>query len=79
MGELVTCVARIVQTEGPVISFQLEVRDEREVIARVYHKLRVIDVERFAKKVAAKTVPGQHKQVFDWNLTSAWRLCGRIK
>jgi fluoroacetyl-CoA thioesterase len=54
VGRKVRCVARIVQAEGTVISFQLEARDEHEVIARGFHKLRVIKVDRFAQKVCGK-------------------------
>lgn len=54
VGQTVKCVARVVQADGPVISFQLEARDEHEVIARGFHKLRVINVDRFAHKVRGK-------------------------
>jgi len=54
VGASVTCRARVVQVQGAVVSFQLEARDEHEVIASGFHKLRVIDVERFAQKVRGK-------------------------
>ena len=54
-GEKVTCLARVVHADGSLISFQLEARDEHEVIARGFHKLRVIRVDRFAQKVERKT------------------------
>jgi predicted thioesterase len=54
VGQSVACVARVVQVDGAVISFQLEAHDEHEVIGRGYHKLRVINVNRFAKKVSGK-------------------------
>jgi len=54
VGATVICLARVVQVEGRVISFQLEARDEHEVIARGFHKLRVINVERFAQRVREK-------------------------
>ena len=54
VGGVITCIARVVQTEGKVISFQLEARDGHEVIGRGFHKLRVINVERFAEKVRGK-------------------------
>jgi predicted thioesterase len=54
IGHNVHCTARVTQTEGPVISFLLEAHDDGEVIARGYHKLRVIDIDRFARKVSAK-------------------------
>jgi fluoroacetyl-CoA thioesterase len=55
LGDQVTCLARVLHSDGPVVSFQLEARDRREVIARGFHKLRVIRIERFAARVAAKS------------------------
>jgi fluoroacetyl-CoA thioesterase len=54
MGGVVTCIARVIQTDGRLISFQLEARDQHEVICRGFHKLRVINVDRFAQKVRGK-------------------------
>jgi fluoroacetyl-CoA thioesterase len=54
VGQTVTCLARIVQVEGRAISFQLEAHDEHEVVARGFHKLRVISASRFADKVHEK-------------------------
>ena len=54
VGETVTCLARIVHVEGPVISFQLEAHDGHERIARGFHKLRVIHIDRFAQRVSRK-------------------------
>ncbi len=59
VGEAVTCLARVVHLEGRVISFQLEARDQAEVIARGFHRLRVIDVERLARRVEMKKRPSQ--------------------
>jgi len=55
VGESVICRARVVQAEGATISFQLDAQDEAEQIARGFHKLRVIRVDRFAQKVREKT------------------------
>ena len=54
-GAQVHCRARVINADGSLISFQFEANDEHEVIARGTHKLRVIEVERLAKKVQAKT------------------------
>jgi fluoroacetyl-CoA thioesterase len=51
VGRVITCVARVIRAEGLLISFQLEARDEHAVVARGLHKLRVIDVDRFAQRV----------------------------
>ena len=53
-GDLVVCTARIIQVAGATIAFQVEARDRQEVIARGFHRRRVIDLERFARRVQAK-------------------------
>jgi fluoroacetyl-CoA thioesterase len=55
VGGKVTCTARIVHSDGPVISFQLEASDDQETIARGFHKRRVVRVERFAARVQKKS------------------------
>lgn len=55
IGKQVTCVARIVHSEGPVISFQLDACDEHETIARGIHKRAVVKVDRFSARVKKKT------------------------
>jgi predicted thioesterase len=47
LGQNVTITTR-------AIDFQFEVRDEHEIIARGLHKRGVINIERFAKRVARK-------------------------
>lgn len=54
LGERVTCRARVIHSDGTLISFQLEAHDEHERIARGVHKLRVIRVARFAERVQKK-------------------------
>jgi predicted thioesterase len=44
----------VIHVDGPVISFQVEARDQRELIARGLHKRRVIHAERFAARVRRK-------------------------
>ncbi len=56
LGRNVSCRARVVHVEGRAISFQLEAHDEHELIARGFHKLRVINVGRFAENVREKAV-----------------------
>lgn len=53
-GAEVVCRARVIYTDGPVISFQFEAHDEHEKIASGTHKLRVIQAARLAKKVESK-------------------------
>ncbi len=56
VGAQVTCTARIIHSEGPVISFQLEASDGEETIARGFHKRRVVKVDRFAARVKLKMI-----------------------
>ena len=55
-GTQVQCRAKVINADGPLISFQFEAEDPHEVIARGTHKLRVIEVERLAKTVQSKIV-----------------------
>jgi len=55
-GATVVCRARVIFADGPVITFQLEARDEHDKIAGGTHKLRIIQAERLAKRVQQKTV-----------------------
>lgn len=50
----VTFRARVIQTVGPVVTFQVEAHDGVELIAKGLHKRRVIDVDRFARRVERK-------------------------
>ena len=54
LGQHVTCSARVIGSEGRSVTFQVEARDQHEVIARGLHKRAVIRVESFARRVAAK-------------------------
>ena len=55
LGARVTCIARVIWSEGRQIGFQLEARDAEELIARGLHKRAVIRIGSFAKRVAAKS------------------------
>lgn len=54
VGSEVFCRGRVINAEGPLISFQLEAFDEHEQIAIGTHKLRVIEAARLARKVERK-------------------------
>jgi fluoroacetyl-CoA thioesterase len=54
LGAQVTCLARVIGSDGATITFHVEARDEHEVIARGLHKRGVIRVESFARRVARK-------------------------
>jgi fluoroacetyl-CoA thioesterase len=53
-GFTVTCRARVIHVDGPVATFQVEAHDGTETLARGIHRRRVIDVDRFARRVERK-------------------------
>lgn len=53
-GFTVTCQARVIHVSGQVVTFQVEAHDDAEPIARGIHKRRVIDVDRFARRLEKK-------------------------
>ena len=53
-GTEVVCRGRVINADGPVISFQLEAFDEHEQIAVGTHKLRVIEAARLARNADRK-------------------------
>jgi predicted thioesterase len=53
-GFTVVCRARVIHVEGPAVTFQVEAHDGTETVARGLHRRRVIDVDRFARRVAKK-------------------------
>ncbi|HWE40253.1 MAG TPA: thioesterase family protein [Isosphaeraceae bacterium] len=57
-GLTVTCRARVIHVDGPVVTFQVEAHDGLEPVARGLHRRRVIDVDRFARRVERKRPGG---------------------
>ena len=53
-GFTVVCRARVILVDGPSVTFQVEAHDGTEPVARGIHRRRVIDVDRFARRVARK-------------------------
>jgi fluoroacetyl-CoA thioesterase len=53
-GFTVSCRARIIRADGPVVTFQVEAHDGTEAVARGLHRRRIIDVDRFARRVDRK-------------------------
>lgn len=53
-GCTVICRARVVQADGPAVSFHVEAHDGQELIARGYHQRRVVRAGSIAKRVLAK-------------------------
>jgi fluoroacetyl-CoA thioesterase len=54
LGQWVTCKARVISAERREVTFQIEARDQVEIIARGLHKRAVIRVESFARRVQSK-------------------------
>ena len=55
VGQTIHCTARVIAVEGSKVSFQIEARDQHEVIVRGLHKRAVIRTESFTRRVKAKT------------------------
>jgi predicted thioesterase len=53
-GFSVVCRARVILVDGPIVTFQIEASDGVEPIARGIHRRRVIDVDRFARRIERK-------------------------
>lgn len=53
-GMSVTCEARVILVDGPLVTFQVEARDPVELIAKGLHKRRIIDARRFARRLERK-------------------------
>src|SRR3954468_7989297 len=57
-GFTVVCRARVIHVNGAVVTFQIEAHDGTEPVARGLHRRRVIDVDRFARRIARKRGDG---------------------
>jgi fluoroacetyl-CoA thioesterase len=56
VGHTVHCTARVIHTEDREVTFQIEARDDRELIARGLHQRAVIRTDSFNRRVKEKTV-----------------------
>ncbi len=57
-GFTVVCKARVILVDGASVTFAVEAHDGTEPVARGIHRRRVIDVDRFARRVARKRGEG---------------------
>ena len=55
VGQTIHCRAQVISVDGSKVQFQIEARDDHEVIVRGLHKRAVIRTESFTKRVKAKT------------------------
>jgi predicted thioesterase len=54
LGQRVTCMARVIRAEGREVTFQVEARDQQELIARGVHKRAIIRLQSFSQRVGKK-------------------------
>jgi fluoroacetyl-CoA thioesterase len=54
LGAEVTVTSRVIHAEGRTVNFQIEARDEHELIARGVHKRAIIRTGSFARRVENK-------------------------
>jgi predicted thioesterase len=55
LGARVAVLTRVIHAEGRLVTFQVEARDEHELIARGVHTRAVIRTGSFARRVQGKT------------------------
>ena len=58
LGARVSITTRVIHVEGREVSFQVEARDEQELIARGLHQRAVIRVDSFARRLERKAAAG---------------------
>ncbi|HZL80108.1 MAG TPA: hypothetical protein VFC17_14835 [Candidatus Limnocylindrales bacterium] len=51
VGQTIHCRAQVIAVEDRKITFQIEARDQHEVIVRGLHKRAVIRTESFSRRV----------------------------
>jgi predicted thioesterase len=54
LGAKVTATARVIGASGRFVEFQIEARDEQELLVRGVHRRAVVSIESFAKRLQAK-------------------------
>ena len=54
LGHQVICRSHVTQRQGYSVWFRLEAHDEHEQIARGFHEMRIIKVDRFAQRIERK-------------------------
>lgn len=55
LGATVTATARVIGVTGRFVDFQIEARDEQELLIRGVHQRAVVNVNSFSKRVQSKT------------------------
>ena len=55
VGQTIYCRAQVISVDDRKITFQIEARDQHEVIVRGVHKRAIIRTESFTRRVRAKS------------------------
>ena len=55
VGQTIHCRAQVIAVEDRKVTFQIEARDQHEVIVRGLHKRAIIRTESFTRRVKAKS------------------------
>jgi predicted thioesterase len=55
VGQTIHCRAQVIAVEDRKVTFQIEARDQHEIIVRGLHKRAVIRTESFSRRVKKKT------------------------
>lgn len=58
-GQTVTIEVELTKAEGRILTFEVTASDDAAVVCRGTHRRAVIDLDRFEKKLAARTTDGQ--------------------
>lgn len=58
LGTTVTCRASVIHVAGEVVTFRVDASDAAEPLARGIHRRRVIDVDRFRRRLERKRGTG---------------------
>lgn len=56
-GAVVSCSARVVNVDGPRVTFSVEASDETETLARGLHRRHVVQTSRLARRLERKSRP----------------------
>jgi len=56
VGQTIHCRAQVIAVEDRKVTFQIEARDQHEVIVRGLHKRAVIRTESFSRRVKEKSI-----------------------
>ncbi len=57
-GTEITCRAKVINIDGPSVSFHIEAFDAHETISRGLHKRHIVEVARMARRIEKKTGGG---------------------